>query len=603
LPRPAQVREAREPSRRYARVARLLAWLTVLVPLLIVVSPWLADATTYGIRDWDFEISQRYLTKLSLLTYGQLPFWNPYACGGFPAWGYVEGATTLVSPWLVPYLVLPMTAALRVEVIGSGLLGAVGAFALAGCFTRSYAGRALVVALWAVDSRWALQAGAGHTWHLLYAWMPWCFYFFERTTAPSAGWKPTVALAVCLALLVYGGGIYPLPHVVLALSLYAVVLAITLRSFRPVRRLLVPGMLGAALAAPKLLPMLHEFAKHPRTIDSIETTSAEVLWRALTSREQSLLAQAHLDYGWHEYGIYVGVAGVIALVLAVGFVWGPRETALKAVAVTFVVLGCGSFHRDAPWAILHAHAPFFRSEHVPSRFLYPAVMLLALVLASGVGRAVRGRAWLDALLTAVALALALDVAIVARRSMTETMVLTAPPIAPPDAFHHDQVSPYRYRPFSVPQTSYFSMVANRGVIGCYGLPEIGTIGALGVKDPRFQGEATVALPGGMPLPAALDGAGATARVDAWSPNQVVIALHDVPAGSTVIYNMNYDDGWRSDEGDAIDVDGRVGARLSRERGAVTFTYRPPFLVLGLFIGALGILAALAAARWVGEPAL
>jgi hypothetical protein len=147
------------------------------------------------------------------------------------------------------------------------------------------------------------------------------------------------------------------------------------------------------------------------------------------------------------------------------------------------------------------------------------------------------------------------------------------------------------------------MVANRGVIGCYGLPEIGTIGALGVKDPRFKGEATVALPGGMPLPTALDGAGATARVDAWSPNQVVIALHDVPAGSTVIYNMNYDDGWRSDEGDAIDVDGRVGARLSRERGAVTFTYRPPFLVLGLFIGALGILAALAAARWVGKRAL
>jgi hypothetical protein len=562
------------------------------LPLLIVVSPWLADTTTYGVHDWDFETSQRYLTKLSLLTYGQPPFWNPFACGGFPAWGYVEGGTTLVSPWLVPYLVLPITVALRVEVIGSGLLGALGAFAIAGRFTRSYAGRALVVALWAVDSRWALQAAAGHTWHLLYAWMPWCLYFFERTSAPSPGWRPTVALACCLAVVVYGGGIYPLPHIVLALSLYAVALAITQRSFAPVSGLLMPGMLGAALAAPKLLPMLHEFARSPRTIESIETTSPEALWRALTAREQTLLARvAHVDYGWHEYGMYVGAAGVLALLLATAFVWGRRETALKLVGVAFVILGFGSFHRGAPWTLLHAYVPFFRSQHVPSRFFYPALLLLALVLASGVGRRVRGRPWLDALVTALVLALAVDIAIVARRSMAETMVLEAPEVAPSDTFHHDQASPYRYRPFSVPQPSYLSMLANRGVIACYGLPHIDDIGARSVKDPRFQGEVTVTLPDGTSAPAPLDGADAMARITAWSPNRVVIALHGVPAGSTVVYNMNYDDGWRSEEGDAIDVDGKVAARLSRERETVTFTYRPRFLVLGLWVAAFAVLAA------------
>jgi hypothetical protein len=289
--------------------------------------------------------------------------------------------------------------------------------------------------------------------------------------------------------------------------------------------------------------------------------------------------------------MYVGAAGVLALLLATAFVWGRRETALKLVGVAFVILGFGSFHRGAPWTLLHAYVPFFRSQHVPSRFFYPALLLLALVLASGVGRRVRGRPWLDALVTALVLALAVDVAMVARRPMAETMVLEAPEVAPSDTFHHDQASPYRYRPFSVPQPSYLSMLANRGVIACYGLPHIDDIGARSVKDPGFHGEATVTLLDGTSAPATLDGADAMARITTWSPNRVVIALHGAPVGSTVVYNMNYDDGWRSEEGDAIDVDGKVAARLSRERETVTFTYRPRFLVLGLWVAAFAVLAA------------
>ena len=66
------------------------------------------------------------LFRSSLLRYHELPGWNPYACGGYPAWGYIEGGTILVSPFLPAYLALPLALALRVEVLGSGLLGAAG---------------------------------------------------------------------------------------------------------------------------------------------------------------------------------------------------------------------------------------------------------------------------------------------------------------------------------------------------------------------------------------------------------------------------------------------------------------------------------------------
>ena len=561
-------------------MARLLAWATVVGPLLVVVSPWLAQTATYGIRDWDVETSHRYLQQLSLLHYGEAPFWNPYACGGFPAWGFIEGGTIVVSPWLPAYLTLPVRLALRVEVVGSGLLGALGAYAVAGRFTRSYAGRALVVALWAVDSRWALQAAAGHTWHLLYAWMPWCLYFFERSGERRARFRHTLALAVCFALLVYGGGIYPLPHVVVTLALYAGALAIAGRSLGPIRRLLLPGALGAMLAAPKLLPMLHEFARTPRLVESTEVTSAHVLWLAIAGREQTLRARlAVLPYGWHEYGMYVSLAGIVILVLAVAFVWGRRETILKGIGLLFLVLAMGSFGAAAPWTLVHAHVPFFASQHVPTRFLYPSLLLLAIVAGSGLGRLVSRRRWLDGVGAALVLALGVDLATVARQSMVESMRLTAPSITAGETFHHEQVAPFHYKPadFAVPM--YLSMLGNAGVIECYGVPLLDRIGARSVTDPGFEGEVTVTPH-------------ADARVVEWSPNRAVFALGAVSAGSTLVYNMNYDDGWRSEQGDVLDVDGRVGVRLERPAERVTLTYRPRLLAPGIVLGLLGALACL-----------
>lgn len=550
-------------------IAQTLAWAAVLVPLLVVVSPWLADASTYGLHDWDVETSHRYLTKLSLLRFGQPPFWNPYACGGFPAWAFSEGAPNLVSPWLVPYLVLSIPVALRVEVIGSCLLGALGAFTVGAQFTRSPAARALVVALWAVDSRWSLQAAAGHPWHLLYAWMPWCLYFFERSRQQGAALRHGFALAACFALLVYGGGIYPLPHVVLALGVYATILSIAGRSVRPLFALAWTGALGFALAAPKLLPVLHQLARTPRLIASVETTSLRVLWLALTSRDQTLQPPVTgLPYAWHEYGLYVSVAGVVVLVAALAVGWTARETALKVTGMLFLVLGFGAFHAAAPWSLLHEHVPLFASQHVPSRFFYPCLLLLALGASTGIGRLLGSKPWLEVGATVVVLALALDVASVARYAMAGAMRARLPPIDAAIEFHHEQAGPFRAMPM------YTAMLRNQGVIDCYGATA-DYIGALSVSDPRYEGDVVVTPPG------------AAARVADWTPNRVVVESPGIAPGSTLVYDMNYDDGWSSDEGPVVDDGGKVAIQVVRPTERVTLVYRPPLLTAGLLLAALG----------------
>src|SRR5580704_14711237 len=163
-------------------IAWLLAWGIILGTIGIVVGPAVKDLRSLGTHDWDQMESHRYLIYKSIRKYGQFPFWNPYGCGGHPSWGGIESGTAVVSPWLPFYLFAPLPIALKIELIGTAVLSAVGTWLLAGRFTRSMALRVFCCAVFVVNGRWALQAAAGHTWHLYYAWTPWTLYFFDRAS-------------------------------------------------------------------------------------------------------------------------------------------------------------------------------------------------------------------------------------------------------------------------------------------------------------------------------------------------------------------------------------------------------------------------------------
>lgn len=570
----------------YRAAAALLALAALLVPALVVLAPWFKETRTFGFHDWDVQESHRYLVLLSLFRYHEFPSWNPFACGGFPAWGYVEADTIVVSPFLPAYLVLPLALALRIEVLGMALVGAFGAYAAASRFTASHAARALVAVIWAVNGRWALQTAAGHTWHLAYAWLPWCIYFYERARlveigAPRARRIVDLGLGgAAIAMLVYGGGIYPLPHTVLALGVYALLLAGIERRFRPLVVLAQMGLLGVGLSAPKLLPLIDGFRKAPRRIESTEALDVGAFWTMLTSRDQAFSSRpAHVTpYGWHEWGIYVGVAGAAALVLGIVFVQGKREAALKGLGIVLVALGFGAFHADAPWTWLH-RAPVFQSEHVPSRFLYPAVLILGLVAAAGLGRVITRRErtapWLDVVAAGLVLALGIDVALVARKPMEQAMWMVPPDNIPRGRpFHFETEPPFQYKRRDWAGPMYLAMLGNTGVLNCYSAPPFDRKGAIAVKDPRYRGEVHLEGEGG-----------GTAKIVAWTPNSAVIDVSDAAPGSLLVYNMNFDEGWSADVGTIESFAYALAVRLPGGTTRVTLRYRPPFFALGLLLGA------------------
>lgn len=570
------------PARTVRFIATLLATALLVGALCFVLAPMLADLSTYGFHDWDAHAAYEYITVLSL-KHGEGPWWHPWFCGGVPAFGYSEGATNFVSPYLPVYLLADIRTALRIEVLGQGLLALAGTFLFAGTLCRSVALRALLAALFVLNGRWALQAAVGHSWHLQYAFMPWAFYFFERSLDPGRR-RFAVGAGAALALTCYAGGVYPLPHTALLLGLYACLRAALERSVSPVVSLALAGASAIGLAAPKLFAVADQMRALPRLVDSTEVIGLEQLLTMLVAPDQRYgVAPTPVPaYQWHEWGIYVGGGGLLVLLTAALFAGGVRGQAYKVLGFLCLLLGFGAFHPASPWALLH-RLPLFASQHVPSRFHYPMLLMFGAAFVVAAGRYLAPKIarypWLDvALLLPVAL-FVWDMARFSRTPFEQAFWMVAPEnIRRAEPFEHHLHPPVQYVRRDWAQPMLLAMFANIGVIDCYGVPSF-VPSAIPVDSHAYRGLAFV------------EGAGSASVVE-WTPNHALVDVKGARPGSLVVYDMNYDPSWRADGKPALDSNGLVAARLGAADGRVEFRYFPRTLVWSLPLTALTLLACL-----------
>jgi len=569
--------------------AHRASWLPVagaaavlLSSLFHVLWPMLADFHTFGFHDWDVETSFRYISVLSLKRYHEGPWWNPWSCGGVPGFGDVETASNFLSPYLPLYLLTDVRVAFRVEVICAAFTGLAGAFVLGRRFCRSAALCGFLAAIYVLNGRWALQAAAGHTWHLQYGLMPWAFWFFERALEPGR-LRNALGAAFVLACMVLWGGIYPLPQSALLLSAYALLLVAATKSARPLLVLALAGSVAIGLSAPKLFAIVDHMTDIPRLIESKEVIGLSELLVMLTSLDQRFGSRPVRvpAYNWHEWGIYVGWIGVAALCVAVLFARGRRGQPLKILGLLCLLLGFGAFHEYAPWALLHP-LPVFASQHVPSRYHYPMVLFLGAAFLTVVGpqvdAALRRAPWLDfALLVPLALFCA-DLARVAREPMAQAFWMEKPDEIATHPFEQ-HVSPlvnYKRRDWAQPQL--LAMMANNGIIKCYGVDPRFVPAAVGAEDRAYRG--TVYVDQGL----------GNVELVGWSPNHAEVKVSSATPGAILVYDMNYDASWRANGEPALNFHGLVATRVRNTEERVTFRYFPRTLYASIPLGLVTLVA-------------
>ena len=571
--------------------------------ILWVVSPLLVHPWTLGQHNWDQMNKQRELVVQTIARFGQFPFWDPFTCGGHPAWGSLESDPIVVSPWLPVYLLAPLPIAIRVEIIVSAIVGALGAWKLASRFAESRAVRAIFMVVTVVNSRWAMQIAAGHSWHLLFALLPWILFLFDRAidvrTSRRDCVRDVIAAGGCLALMVYGDGIYPVPHTAFAVAVYGAIVAKNARRMRPVWAVAGLGAVAVGLSAPKLLPLFEALEHFPRHTKSDEAIWPQYIPAIFTRRAADFTAAADFASGamWHEWGLYLGWPALVGLIAAIVASRGPREHALKwAGLIMFSFVALAGPHPITPWRLLHL-LPIFKSQQVPARWLYTCVTVLACCAASGLDRWLRRapsfRPGLEALMGLAALALALDTGSLARQPIEASFVEPMPAIPEKvGAFRIVHRLPPRddYRPGLWDVSTLPAVLDNEGTLECdtdqgthtlHRDPEgrMAGVGAYGANDPDYRGEAyVVERPAG------------AATVTSFTPNEVKIHLEGVEAGDHVVLNQNWDPGWTADGVPTVAWHDATAIVLSSARPSVTFRYRPRTLLLGLAACAFTLLA-------------
>ncbi|HEY1957325.1 MAG TPA: hypothetical protein VGH28_17015 [Polyangiaceae bacterium] len=578
---------------------RRLEWCGVAIVAVlaaVVLSPVWTRPWGFGWTDWDQMETHRYLADKTIRLFGQVPFWDPYSCGGHTWWGGFENGTIIV-PWLPLYLLAPLAVAIRLEITLTTIAGVAGAWLLARRFTRSPGASVLVAIVFALNARFAMQLAVGHTWHLWYAALPWALFFYDRAIASPAPRRDVIGLGITFALMVWGGAIYPLPHAIVILGVYGAALAVSGRTLQPFRLLAIAGAIGVALSAPRLFPMLDTMRRFPRLVASNENIDL-ARFVAFYTRKASDPHPAVTPWGWHEFGIYVGWIPFAIMIASLFAFRRPRERGLAYAGVLCLLFGFGHVSRFAPWALLHAYVPVFKSQHVPTRWLFPAVLPLLAGAAASAERLLDARSWrprFEIALLVVCGLVSADVALESRRVLSGFFSRPLPNVA-------ESVAPYHQDATIPPELAYPdedwappalpAMRANVGLIRCGTFSGqsylyrdatgvLPGLGAHGEGDPDYRGETYFQ-----------DGAG-RATIARWTPNAVTVRYEGATPGDTLVLNQNWDPGWRATTGAIVDTHDLVAVRVTESAGETTFRYQPRFLWLGIvaFFAAIGTLVA------------
>ncbi|MBI2188495.1 MAG: hypothetical protein HYU37_15450 [Acidobacteria bacterium] len=542
-------------------------WIRLLVPaaLSIVFAaafcwPLLEHFGELGVAsDWDEHQLYHWVPYETVRSYGQIPLWNPFECGGMPM--LANPQSRWLSPFFLLHLWLGPARAMHIEIVAHIALAWLGAFVLGRVYGVSRLAAMAPAVVFAGCSSFYLHLGEGHTHWLPYAYMPWI-------VAATTVRRPFVA-GMLLAVAIGEGGIYAVPHTLVVLGVLALHRSITERSTLPMIHLAVAALAAACLAAPKLLPMLNLLEDRPRLTQSAERMDLSLLGEALFARTQDLDAdRGTRPYGFHEYGAYVSP---VALAIAIAGVLRQRRASVPWVLVAAVALMLAFGHTlggsYSPWALLH-RLPIIDSQHVPSRFLLTTVLAFGMLAGRGVDALapMLGRGTLAALLVTAAI----DAGVVGTFNL---------------GYAHERPVVDRPRAQTFVQfrdesnkTMYALARANMGALNCYEPLDPDT-SAVGINEPHYRGEQLLLERG-------------TVSLVEWTPNRLVFDVaSDGP--NVLVVNQNHDPLWRaaSGRGEVMAHEGLLAVRVPAGSTRLVLVYQSTWFIAGVALALAALLVA------------
>jgi hypothetical protein len=546
------------------------------------VWPVLLSGDRWGINDWDQHQLYYGFARWSIADRGELPFWNPFMCGGNPALANPQ------SPWLHPLfalvLILGDLPGLKLLVWLHAALGALGAWFFGRRLGCSRIAAWLPAAAFGLGSTYALHVATGHSTWFAMAWLPFSLAALHAgfTRPYAATWAGAAA-----ALVLYIGNANLFIWLFVIAAVWTTAETVARRGTGPLVAFAIMVAVGAGLAAVKLLPMA-AFLDGVTTKEIADTSSGNwrMFWYALLGHTQTLRAYEGqipgIAWRFWEYGAYVGP---VVLLGAIGYLaTRPRRAApLAAVALASLWIALG--HGYGPWDLLSA-LPGFSGIRVPSRAIAFAPLALATMAALWLSE------WekhLPPLAVAAGVALfAFDIVWVCRAPFNEAFVV-APTDVTRGRFQQvegkkdfrsgwDRAARRYLAPYS---DMYPAFLQGRGTVNCYDrlhlpIAAIPAVRRNGAANPLWRGEAWLE-------------AGGTADLHGAGGRRLVVSVKPARPGRLVL-NQNFAPGWRCLDGRrVIGAQGRLAVHVQPADSRVVFLYTPPYLGAGVTVTILSCL--------------
>jgi hypothetical protein len=536
-----------------------------------------------GFGDWQFFHHMWEAGYVALVRYGEWPLWDPYHCGGITIFGNPQSQH--LSPLYLAALLAGPTLGSKLFLLVHAWAGFAGMYLFARRSGLALPGALLASIAWAASGFFVSHGSGGHSAFLPFYLTPWLLLAWR---AAAVDLRYCVAVAALIALTLLEGGVYPFPYFVLLLAFDA---GLRLALRENVRGVIVAGVVAAPLAgllgAVRLLPILDELRRNPRTMDSRDGVDLSEVLEMLTAREHGWRYEGH-PFVWPEYVTYLGW-GILALglmgLLACFFARArivPRRIAVGA--LLFLALMMGDHGPLSAWALLH-RLPVYDSLRVPSRFavfftLYFALLAgAALDLGSAQLQRLRERLG-DGFARIAPLVLvaviAVDLFVVHFPTLHRWV---HPPVVDDFVSERFYLSPHPYGRW---YASFPRM--NLGSRGCYEAMNFTVTKGLWVGD---KPQARVTRGQGRVLEFRRTTRTALVGVELEVPSRVLVNQHLAP-------------GWSASTGTLVEDGGKLAIDLPAGKHRVELSYWPATLLPGASLSLLGVLLALVVWRF-GRP--
>ncbi|MEZ4259350.1 MAG: hypothetical protein R3B36_09785 [Polyangiaceae bacterium] len=534
---------------------RLILWITVIA----AICPALftnANQLHHFMDDHQF-YNWEAADRISILRYKQLPFWNPYYCGGMVSAAAPE--STVFSPDYILRLFVGIANGRRLAVVLFMMLGMEGVYRLSrecnGSAAASIAG-ALTFATY--DKLLKVWLGMGWVNFFGFELVPWVVLGLVKGRT-SVAWRLIGGLA--LGWIALSAGTYTAPYT--GIALVAVTVCVLLRYVSPwdkaalkgtVASLVTVAGLGVVLGVAKLVPMAILMRQYPRVFTPVE----------INDKFQLL-------------GQYWGVYWLVLVLAFVGLLYRDVwARVFVAVATLFFLLAMGQFHDWAPAALMKK-LPLVSGLRLPDRFTVMFHLFVVLAATRGLTHAedtvsgvlTRLWAWM-------------------RRSRARAFEAAVLPLAFTAV---GSAVIYRYaRPeleeilehSRLPASTYYTVAAPREVDQPF-KQHRGNRRDAHVFPPMNRGSLYCFV--GIPLPESArlradlaheeypeDPSAATVVRKAWSPHEIRLEV-DATREARVFVNQNYNPHWTVDVGRVENVDALLAVTVPAGKHTVTLRYR------------------------------